>query len=127
MNLLVDTQAMLWFVSGDKRLSKKARKAIETPNCKNYVSIVSWWEIAIKCSLGKLKITKPLELFMADRAAEGFRVLSIETQHLPPLVSLPLHHRDPFDRLIICQATATNMPICTSDSQFALYGVQTIW
>ncbi len=127
MNLLIDTQAMLWFASGDKRLSKKARKAIETPNCKNYISIASWWEIAIKCSLGKLKLTKPLELFIADRVTEGFRVLNIETQQLPALVALPFHHRDPFDRLIITQAIATGMPVCTSDRHFANYGVETIW
>jgi PIN domain nuclease of toxin-antitoxin system len=127
MNLLVDTQSMLWFVSGDERLSKTAKRAIETPGCKNHISIASWWEIAIKCSLGKLKLAKPLELFIADRVAEGFRVLSIETRHLPPIASLPFHHRDPFDRFIISQAIAENMPICTSDSHFASYDVQTIW
>lgn len=127
MNLLVDTQAMLWFVNGDERLSRKARKAVETPDCQNYISIASWWEIAIKCSLGKLKLTKPLETFMADRTTEGFRVLGIETQHLPALATLPFHHRDPFDRLIICQAMVEKLPVCTSDTKFDSYDIQRIW
>ena len=127
MNLLVDTHAMLWFVAGDERLGLNARKAIENPDTVNYISIASWWEIAIKCSLGKLRIDTPLEEFMAERVDEGFRVLSIETQHLPTLATLPFHHRDPFDRLIICQATIENMTICTGDSRFADYDVRLVW
>ena len=127
MNLLVDTHAMLWFVAGDERLNLKARKAIESPDTVNYISIASWWEIAIKCSLGKLRIDRPLEDFMDERVDEGFRVLSIETQHLPALSTLPFHHRDPFDRLIICQAINENMTICTGDSHFADYDVQLVW
>lgn len=127
MNLLVDTQAMLWFAAGDERLSPRARQAIEDPGTTSYISIASWWEIAIKCSLQKILLTKPLETFMADRVEEGFRVLSIETVHLPALAALPFHHRDPFDRLIVCQAMAEGMPICTSDSRFAAYGMTIIW
>lgn len=127
MNLLVDTHAMLWFVAGDKRLSSKARKAIEDRGCTSYVSIASWWEIAIKCSLNKLRLDVPYEDFMAERVEEGFRVLSIDSRHLPALATLPLHHRDPFDRLIICQAMAESMAICTSDSYFAAYDIQRVW
>ena len=127
MNMLVDTHVMLWFVSGDERLSQKARQTIEDPGCKNYISIASWWEIAIKCSLGKLHLACTFETFMAERIEEGFRVLSLEAQHLPALASLPFHHRDPFDRLIICQAMAENMPVCTGDRHFAAYGIQQVW
>lgn len=127
MNLLVDTHAMLWFAAGDERLSPKARQAIEDPRTTNYVSMASWWEIAIKSSLHKLQLAKPIEAFLADRVHEGFRVLSIETVHLPALATLPFHHRDPFDRLMVCQALVEDMPICTSDSRFAAYGTRIIW
>lgn len=127
MNLLLDTQAMLWFVSGDAKLSEKARQLIQEDDTVNYISIASWWETAIKCSLGKLRLDIPLAEFIEQRIAEGFRVLSIEPQHLPRLVSLPFHHRDPFDRLIISQAISEDMPLCTSDSRFASYGVPVIW
>lgn len=127
MNLLVDTHAMLWFVAGDERLSPKARQAIESPGATIYISIASWWEMAIKCSLDKLQLAKPIEQFMAERVEEGFRVLSVEMRHLPALVALPFHHRDPFDRLIIFQAMLERMPVCTSDSQFAAYDIERIW
>jgi PIN domain nuclease of toxin-antitoxin system len=127
VNLLVDTHAMLWFVAGDERLSPKARQAIESPGATIYISIASWWEMAIKCSLDKLQLAKPIEQFMAERVEEGFRVLSVEMRHLPALVALPFHHRDPFDRLIICQAMLERMPVCTSDSQFAAYDIERIW
>lgn len=127
MNLLVDTHTMLWFAAGDERLSPKARQAIEDPGTINYISIASWWEIAIKCSLKKLRLTKSLDGFIADRTDEGFRLLSIETGHLPALVTLPFHHRDPFDRLLVCQALAEGMPVCTNDDHFAAYGAKVIW
>ena len=127
MNLLLDTHAMLWFVSGDRRLTVTARQAIEDPQTANYVSIASWWEVALKCSLGKLRLDDPLDVFMAQRVEEGFRVLSMEMTHLPGLVKLPFHHRDPFDRLLISQALCENMPVCTGDPHFGAYGVQVIW
>ena len=127
MNLLLDTHAILWFVTGDERFSTRARRVVEDPETKNYISIASWWEIAIKCSLNKLTLTGSLESFMADRVREGFRVLPVEVTHLPALTTLPFHHRDPFDRLIICQALAENMSVCTSDHHFAQYGVEAVW
>jgi PIN domain nuclease of toxin-antitoxin system len=127
LNLLVDTHALLWFCAGDPQLSSDARRAIEVPDTTNYVSMASWWEIAIKCSLGKLRIDDPLEGFIARRADEGFRVLPIETQHLTKLTDLPFHHRDPFDRLLVSQAIHENMPICTSDRHFRSYDVRVVW
>jgi PIN domain nuclease of toxin-antitoxin system len=127
LNLLVDTHAMLWFAAGDDRLSAVARAAIESHENTSYISIASWWEIAIKCSLGKLELASPLEAFMTDRIDEGFRVLSIDTPHLPALTQLPFHHRDPFDRLIICQSMAESMPVCTGYSHFAAYDIELVW
>ncbi len=127
MNLLVDTHALLWFVAGDARLSVKAQDAIKAPDATVYVSIASWWEMAIKCSMQRLTLDDPLDVFIAQRVQEGFRILNIETQHLPALVSLPFHHRDPFDRLIISQAMQEDMAICTGDAAFARYDVRIIW
>lgn len=127
MNLLVDTHAMLWFVAGDDRLSHKARAAIESHDTISHLSIASWWEIAIKCSLGKMRIDCPLDAFISERVEEGFRVLDVQTEHVPRLVDLPFHHRDPFDRLIICQAISEDMAVCTNDSHFASYDVRVVW
>jgi PIN domain nuclease of toxin-antitoxin system len=127
MNLLVDTHALLWFVSGDDQLSSTARKVIESPDTVNYISVASWWEMAVKCSLGKLHLDDPFDVFLKYRTREGFRTLSIETNHLPALVSLPFHHRDPFDRLIICQAIQEKMPVCSADDNFSRYEVEVIW
>ena len=127
MNVLLDTHALLWFVAGDARLSAGARRTIEADETVNYVSLASWWEIAIKCSLGKLILDDPLDLFMKQRTSEGFRTLPLEPHHLYPLVELPFHHRDPFDRLIICQSMVEKMAICTCDESFKRYPVSLIW
>lgn len=127
MNLLVDTHAMLWFAAGDERISPVARAAIENGANTCYISIASWWEIAIKCSLGKMALDVPLQDFIDERIDEGFRVLTIDTKHLPILTALPFHHRDPFDRLLISQAMSEAMPICTGDERFADYDVRILW
>ena len=127
MNLLLDTHALLWFVAGDARLARRARQAIEAKDAVNHISMASWWEIAIKCSLGKLSIDDPLDEFMKHRTGEGFRLLPVEPQHLHLLVTLPFHHRDPFDRLIVCQAMVENMAICTGDENFRHYPVKLVW
>ena len=127
MNLLLDTHALLWFVAGDVRLARRARQAIEAKDTINHISMASWWEIAIKCSLGKLSIDDPLDEFMRHRTGEGFRLLPLEPQHLLPLVELPFHHRDPFDRLLVCQAMVENMAICTGDKNFRRYSAKLLW
>lgn len=127
MNVLLDTHVLLWFVSGDDRLSSTARKLIEDRHTTNYVSIASWWELALKFSLGKLTLMKPLDAFIADRVSEGYRVLPIETQHVSALASLPFHHRDPFDRMIICQAMSESMPVCSGDRHFSDYDIKITW
>lgn len=127
MNLLLDTHALLWFVAGDTRLSRRARQTIEAKDTINYVSMASWWEVAIKCSLGKLTLDEPLDEFMEQRTGEGFRLLSLDPHHLHALIDLPFHHRDPFDRLIICQAMIEEMTICTGDEHFKRYPVRVNW
>jgi len=127
LNLLIDTQALLWFTCGDKKLSRNARAAIEKTTSNRFISMASWWEIAIKIRLDKIGIELPLKEFIRRREEEGFRTLDINTDHLSGLVTLPLHHRDPFDRLIIAQARHEGMAICTYDRSFREYGARIIW
>jgi PIN domain nuclease of toxin-antitoxin system len=127
VNILLDTHALLWFVGGDSRLSNKARRAIENPAHQSFISMVSCWEMAVKISLNKLDLGETLESFIDQRLDEGFQILPIELHHMTPLITLPFHHRDPFDRLLICQAVMEKMPVCTSDPHFSSYSASLLW
>jgi PIN domain nuclease of toxin-antitoxin system len=122
--LLVDTHALLWWLADDPSLSPAARDAIADPTNEPLVSAASVWEIAIKRSLGKL--TAPDDL--ADRIAdEGFASLPISAQHAWTVRDLPMHHADPFDRVLVAQAVVEGVPIVTTDARFAEYGVDVRW
>lgn len=121
MNLLLDTHAFLWFYSGSPELSLNAKNIIEHPENDFFVSIASFWEITIKHSMGKLNLDASLDVFFTDVLNKGFNILPIDFQHLLQHSSLPLHHRDPFDRIIIGQAIAERMPVITCDSLFSTY------
>jgi PIN domain nuclease of toxin-antitoxin system len=122
--LLIDTHALLWWLSDDPALSSTARTAVADPANEPLVSAASVWEIAIKRSLGKL--TAPEH--MPDRIAdEGFAWLPVSASHAWRVRELPPHHRDPFDRLLVAQALVEDVPIVTSDRWFAEYGVAVRW
>ena len=104
MNYLLDSHALIWFLNGDKDLSSKARKAIESPGAINFISIVSLWEIAIKIRLGKLDINISFDTLKTVLINNQIELLPIHFEHIQQLLTLPLHHNDPFDRLIISQA-----------------------
>jgi PIN domain nuclease of toxin-antitoxin system len=128
MKVLLDTHAFLWFVLGDAKLSSNARHAIEDPDNEKLVSPASYWEIAIKISLNKYTLSQPYEAFMQKGiAGNGFSILPIEVQHTAALTTLPFHHRDPFDRLLIAQASVENIPVISGDAAFAAYPVTCIW
>ena len=128
MRVLLDTHAFLWFVLGDVKLSSNARGHIEDPGNEKLVSPASYWEIAIKISLNKYTLSQPYETFMQKGIAEnGFTILPIELQHTVALTTLPFHHRDPFDRLIIAQALVEQIPVISGDAAFAEYPVTCIW
>jgi PIN domain nuclease of toxin-antitoxin system len=97
---------------------------IRDPDNDISVSVVSLWEIAIKRGIGKLEFLEDFQLVMSE---EEFSLLAIGYTHLQALEALPLHHRDPFDRLLIAQSIAEDMPVATNDDAFALYGVKTLW
>jgi len=128
MNLLLDTHAWLWFVLGDSQLSDSARNHIADPVNINFISPASYWEISIKIGLGKYTLTADYQQFMRRAIiGNGFRVLHISPRHTERVSTLPFHHRDPFDRLLIAQAIVHDMPIVTEDGDFASYGVRVIW
>ena len=128
MRLLLDTHTILWFAAGDPQLSAAARTAIEDASNRPMVSIASVWEMAIKVSLGKLALGADLAAFVQGHiTGNGIELLSITPTHISGIVSLPFHHRDPFDRLLIAQALAEGIPIVGCDSHFASYGVTLVW
>jgi PIN domain nuclease of toxin-antitoxin system len=128
MAYLLDTHTLLWQYWGDPQQSSTAQQIIDNPSNKIYVSIASLWEITIKASQGKLDLRDPIAIFLKD-AIEGsaIRLLPVERAHLISLTALPFHHKDPFDRLLIAQSIAENIPIISADSAFDAYPVTRIW
>jgi len=127
MKLLLDTQAFLWFLLDDERLSTPARIAIEQTGT-IYLSPASHWEIAIKIALGKYALPESFAQFMVrELVNNSITILPIEIGHTAQVTTLPFHHRDPFDRLIIAQALVEKLPVVSIDSQFDAYGVERVW
>lgn len=128
MRLLLDTHAFLWFTLNDPQLSVPAKNLIADPANEIELSPATYWEVAIKIGIGKYSLTEPLQDFMErEIATNQFRVLHIEPWHVAPLTSLPFHHRDPFDRLIIAQAMIEQIPVVSADAIFDSYPVQRFW
>lgn len=128
MRLLLDTQALIWALEGDERLSKTAWQILEDPGNQRFVSIASGWEMAIKTGLGKLNPPIPLpKLFPAELERLGFEILPIKAKHVHHVLDLPLHHRDPFDRMLIAQALSEGLMMVGNDGAFDSYGVSRIW
>ena len=122
MKLLLDTHMFLWFIMGSALLSADTRALIEDEKNRKFISVASLWEIAIKSSIGKLSLSAPFDQLIPQQLSlNGFELLPIEVSHLAAVTTLPFHHRDPFDRLLIAQALAENMPIVSSDPAFDTY------
>lgn len=127
MALLLDTHAFLWFVNDDSRLSANAKSLLES-NVDLLLSIASVWEIAIKVGIGKLALPGSFDRFIPHQLAlNDIQLLPLQLTHLNQLVTLPLHHRDPFDRLLIAQAMQEQIPIVSIDNAFDAYGVKREW
>lgn len=128
MRILLDTHAFLWWVQDAPPLSGKARAAIADPENEALVSLASCWEMAIKVSLGKLKLPGAIERFVPEQlAVNGFQQLPIDFRHVARVASLPFHHRDPFDRLLAAQALEEGLTIISAEGVFRKYGIPRIW
>jgi len=128
MKIILDTHAFLWFVDDDPRLSDIARDLIEAEDTQPFLSMASLWEIAIKISLGKLQLKHPYETFISQQLTlNGIGILNLSLEHTAALVTLPFHHRDPFDRLIAVQSKIEKMPLVSTDPAFDAYGVKRVW
>jgi PIN domain nuclease of toxin-antitoxin system len=125
MNVLLDTHALIWLFDGSNELSSVARKEVGNPQNTNYVSVVSFWEIAIKISIGKLEMDLSMEDLQRLAGENGIEVLPLRLEHTFQLRSLRYHHKDPFDRLIFCQALLETMNLISCDVIFDNYIVNT--
>lgn len=127
MAYLLDTHAILWFMAGDELLPIKSKNLIQDFRNVCFVSIASLWEITIKIQKEKLKLDFPLAHFFDYLASNQIEILGINQEHLLYLLTLPTHHADPFDRMIIRQAFVDDMTVITKDSIFEEYGVKVLW
>jgi len=124
--VLLDTHAFLWWCEDDAKLSAPAREAIEQNDC--FVSFASFWEIAIKVSLDKLRLpARPDKYLPEQMSLNGFDQLEISFRQMMRTAKLPFHHRDPFDRLLVAQALELEIPLVSRDPTLELYGVQRLW
>lgn len=121
MNLLLDTHVLLWWLTG-ARLAADCRAAIQAPDAEVYVSAASVWEIAIKCSVGKLALDRDIDL-ASLAGSSGFRDLAISPHHAAAVRDLPLHHADPFDRMLVAQTRLERLTLATADPALARYRV----
>ena len=128
MRILLDTHAFLWLVMDDSKLSDRARSIFLDADNELLISAVIGFEIAIKYTLGKLELAEPPRDFIENRIRNNaLTQLPISLSHTYRLSHLPLHHRDPFDRLLISQALEEDIPLLSADSAFRLYDVEIIW
>jgi len=128
MRLLLDTHAFLWFIEGDVRLHAAMRMIITDSTNTVFLSVASVWEIAIKVSTGKLRLSQPFETLVPQQIAlNDITLLPIEFTHISGVLALPFHHRDPFDRLLIAQAMVEGVPIVSIDQVFDAYTITRLW
>ncbi len=128
MKVLVDPHTFLWAFLYDQRLTEKAKHILRSSEDELVFSLVSLWEIAIKIKTGKLNaIGSSVAYIRGEMNDYGMELLPIRYDHILALESLPHHHGDPFDRLLIAQALTESLPILTADKVFARYGAKVIW
>ncbi|MCD4749599.1 MAG: type II toxin-antitoxin system VapC family toxin [Thermoanaerobaculales bacterium] len=128
MKVLLDTHSMFWWLANDRRLSPLAREIISDGRNRLIWSLASSWEIAVKVSVGKLTIGRPLQQLFADIVTgQGVEPLPITHDHCARLSDLPLHHRDPFDRMLVAQAQGERLPVLSADSKLSQYDIEVLW
>ncbi|MDR0325260.1 MAG: type II toxin-antitoxin system VapC family toxin [Oscillospiraceae bacterium] len=124
MRFLLDTNVVLWFLNGEK-LSDKIKDSIRNGN--NYISVISLWEVAIKMNINKLTFNGGFSAFRKLIEDNGFVVLPVKDEYMEKLFDLPLHHKDPFDRLLVSSAVVEDMTLITADEHIPKYDVKVLW
>jgi PIN domain nuclease of toxin-antitoxin system len=128
VRLLLDTQAALWWMNADRRLSTRARAAVSDLANERFLSIAAGWEMAIKSSIGKLRLPMPIARFLSEHLpVNQMTLLAIAIDDLGRVETLPFHHRDPFDRLMAAQALERGLAVVSADAMFERYGLHRIW
>jgi PIN domain nuclease of toxin-antitoxin system len=125
-DLLLDTHAFIWYSEDDSKLPESIKTEIETADLV-YISIASLWEIAIKLSIGKLSLRSNYESIESSLEPAGIGLLPISFADTVGVMNLPLHHRDPFDRILIAQAINNSLTLVSCDAAFAAYPIQLRW
>ena len=128
MRLFLDTHTFLWYIFGDRQLSTAATALLQNPANEKYLSIASPWEVGVKISTGKLTLSVPLEAYFEEQMKlNSVQTLPITLAHIARVSALPLHHRDPFDRMLIAQSLVEGIPLVSADAVFNAYGVTLPW
>lgn len=128
MRALLDTHTFFWFIEDNPRLSAHAKDLIADGTNEIMLSMASFWEMAIKISLGKLSVSGPFASYISQQlSGNNIGVLDISLQHIAAVVTLPFHHRDPFDRLLIAQAQVEQIPLISVDTTFDAYAILRLW
>ena len=126
MQLLIDTHILIWFLEGNNVLSTQRQKLLTASQNEVFVSIASLWELSIKISLGKITLSKSLFQIIQQLGVENIEILPISPQHVLQVETMPFHHRDPFDRIIIAQAQIEGLTLMSDDSEFVNYSVNLV-
>ncbi|MDR0928003.1 MAG: type II toxin-antitoxin system VapC family toxin [Ignavibacteria bacterium] len=127
MKIFLDTCTLIWYISGDSKLSTKVKDMINDSDNEKFVSIATFWEMAIKISIGKLKLHTTFRNFINICFYNGFQLLPITLEHTLVVSQLELIHRDPFDRMLVAQTLASKMQIATDDKYINQYTVPLMW
>ncbi len=128
MKLLLDTHTLLWLVEDDPQLSQTALDLLVDPGNELLLSPATYWELAIKISIRKYRLADPLADYIAEAVQlYGLRILPIDVRHAEAIVTLPHHHKDPFDRMLIAQSVVENVALVSSDETFDAYPIQRLW
>ena len=128
MKYILDTHVMLWFLEDSPELSTKSRRILKNAEHELFWSVVSYWELSVKFSLGRLELDKEWPaLLEREKKVNRIQDLPLYQKHCEPHLKLPWHHKDPFDRLLICQAMVENMILMTKDRHIKKYKFKTVW
>lgn len=128
MEYLLDTHTLLWIVTDDSQLSNRVKKLFLDEQNELYISVASLWEMAIKVSLNRLELGQSLtDFYYKHVIGNKIKLLDLKVEHLAVLETLEFHHKDPFDRLIVCQSIVEKIPVLSSDKAFLKYPVKRIW